>query len=185
MDNWMRAHRKVDGKKSALCHGIPHSDPIFLFQFCPGGGVYHLRCVSLVGHGADLAQPHVLDDRHDRPGWKKWRADHQERGSRRGIQMEDVCRAPGGKRCPVGKSISRMTIMNATSWNYSKAFSGIGRKVAVTSERPGSRSRGADLNTMPSMTSCRPSRGSFPPVTNRNIRIIYACCRCSLCRQQN
>ena len=65
MDNWLPAHRKADGAKGALRHGLSHPGrhPV---PVRPRRSVHHLRRLPLLGDGADLAESHVLDDRHDR-----------------------------------------------------------------------------------------------------------------------
>ena len=65
MDNWLPAHRKADGGKSALRHGLSHAGrhPVSIRA---GRGVHDLRRLPLLRDGPDLAEPHVLDDRHDR-----------------------------------------------------------------------------------------------------------------------
>ncbi len=64
MDNWVPAHRAADGPNgpytNELLQALRHSVSI-----CARRGVHDLRRVSLFHPRTDLAEPHVLDDRHD------------------------------------------------------------------------------------------------------------------------
>ena len=76
MDNWLPAHRKADGSKAPYVMGY-HTRADIPFQFALAEAfticdAYH--CSVL---GPDLAQPHVLDDRHDRSRGQRRRPDDQ------------------------------------------------------------------------------------------------------------
>ena len=60
------AHRKADGDERPLRDGLPHARRHSV-SIRAGRGVHDLRRLSLLGVGPDVAEPHVLDDRHDRP----------------------------------------------------------------------------------------------------------------------
>ena len=52
-----------------LMHGLPQARRHSV-SVRAGRGVHDLRRLSLLGDGPDLAEPHVLDDRHDRSRWQ-------------------------------------------------------------------------------------------------------------------
>ena len=63
MDRWLPAHRKADGVKRSIRHGLSHPGG-YSVSVRSGRSLHHLRCLSLLRVWPDLAQPHVLDDRH-------------------------------------------------------------------------------------------------------------------------
>ncbi len=64
MDQWLPAHRKADGEHGPLLHGVLHARR-YPFPICIGGSLHAVRQLSLLSDGTYLAEPHVLDDRHD------------------------------------------------------------------------------------------------------------------------
>ena len=60
--------RQQGAIRDGLLHPRRHS-----FPFRAGRGVHDLRCLPLLGDGPDLAEPHVLDDGHDRCRRCVWR----------------------------------------------------------------------------------------------------------------
>ena len=65
--NGQLAARASQGRRHQrpVCDGLLHAGG-YSVSVCAGRGVYDLRRLSLLGDGPDLAEPHVLDDRHDR-----------------------------------------------------------------------------------------------------------------------
>ena len=77
MDNWLPAHRKAEGAKAPYVMGY-HTRADIPFQFALAEAFticdrYHCSVM-----GPDLAQPHVLDDRHDRSRRRSRRADDEQ-----------------------------------------------------------------------------------------------------------
>ena len=95
MDNWLPAHRKADGVNGAVRDGPLHAGrhPV---SVCTGRVVHDLRRLSLFGVWTDLAEPHVLDDRNDRPRRATQRPSHSQHAAQKpsqGIHLDDLCRA--------------------------------------------------------------------------------------------
>ena len=120
MDNWLPAHRKADGDKAPYVMGY-HTRDGHPLSIRPGRGVHHLRRLPLLGAGPDLAEPHVLDDRHDRPRRRARRPD--DRATRRSPAGSAGRPTPSGwrRRASVGRSISSRTTTAATCWRTSRA----------------------------------------------------------------
>ncbi len=84
-------------------------------------GLHDLRRLSLLRHGPDLAEPDVLDDRHDRPGGQRRRPDDAKPPGRRRLPLDHLRRAAGEARASVGKSTSSRTTTAATCWSTSSS----------------------------------------------------------------
>jgi phospholipase C len=119
--------------------------------------------------GPDLAQPHVLDDGHDRPrrmhggpilnntapkGGYTWTT-YAERLEQAGISWK-VYQQKDNYGCNLLETF--------------KIFQGSRERLAAAYESNGARRKGSS-NTTPSNDNYPPSPGSFPPAINRNIRI--------------
>ena len=109
------------GRQGAVRDGLPHARR-YSVSVRAGRGVHHLRRLSLLGDGPDLAQPHVLDDRHHRSRRRARRPDDQQQA--RSTAASAGRPTPSGWRRPasVGRSISRRTTTAATCWRTSRRF---------------------------------------------------------------
>ena len=95
MDNWLPAHRKAEGAKAPYVMGY-HTRADIPFQFALAEAFTICDAYSLLGHGTDLAQPHVLDDRHHRRRRRGRRPDdQQQRSIPRRLSLDHLRRAAG------------------------------------------------------------------------------------------
>ena len=80
--------------RHGLSHAVRHSLSVRARR-----GLHDLRRLSLLGHGPDLAEPDVLDDRHDRPGGQRRRPVDRETSwspaAFAGPPTPSVCRTSG------------------------------------------------------------------------------------------
>ena len=110
-----QGRRRERPLRDGLLHARRHPVPVRA-----GRGVHDLRRLLLLGAGPDLAQPHVLDDRHDRSRRSRRRPDHQQQGAARGISAGPP--TPSGWRRPAsaGRSISRQDNYGCNMLEYFK-----------------------------------------------------------------
>ena len=68
MDQWLRAHRKADGRNGPYCMGYyTRADIPFQFALAETFTLCDAYHISLLRLGSHLAEPNVLHDRHHRP----------------------------------------------------------------------------------------------------------------------
>ena len=99
MDNWLPAHRKADGGNAPYVMGY-HTRADIPLPVRARRGVHHLRRLPLLGDGPDLAEPHVLDDRHDRRRRRRRRARVSNNRPKRRLPLDHLRRAAreGGRQ---------------------------------------------------------------------------------------
>ena len=168
MDNWLPAHRKADGVKGALRDGLSHAGRHSV-SVRAGRSVHDLRRLPLLGAGPDLAEPHVLDDRHDRSRRPARRPDDREQGIPRRIPLDHLCRAAGkGRRELEGLSAAgQLRLQHAGEFQDVPASADRIRR--STQARHGARAGRAVRIRRDATTNCRPSRGSSRPARNPSI----------------
>ena len=135
-----------------------------------GRELHDLRRLPLLAARADLAQPDVPDDRHDRPERHRRRPDHHQRRPEPApgaVQLDDLPRAARRRPGSAGGSTRRRTTTAPTRWSASST-SRTRRRARALYER------GAD--DLPARTgssgtrataACRPSPGSSRPRAER------------------